>query len=342
MCARKIYINGKFLIQQESGVQAYAKGLLNEMASRKIEFEVLSPKLAPLSDVFKVKRIGKFSNSFLWEQLSLARFIKQEKDAILINFCNSASLFISNQIVTIHDLAFEKKNVKWFSIWFKLWYRFLIPRICHRAKLIFTVSEFSKKELCSCYDINPNKIKVIPNGIEICKEVSERLISDDYVLIVGANNPRKNAISIINQIDELKKRNLKLVVLHQSNKVFKEEHLVENPDVIYLNNVSKKDYDSLIKHSKALIYPSLYEGFGIPILESLCLKIPVICSDLEVFRESFGNLPIYFNLSTLSEFPKALDKIDSISISDDDVDKLKSQFSFSKSVSLILNSLEEI
>lgn len=342
MYPKNIYINGKFLLQQESGVQAYAMGILNAMASQNINFEILAPKSLTLSDNFKVKHIGVFSNKLLWEQISLPLFIKRQKDAILINFCNSAPLLSKNQIVTIHDLAFEKRNVKWFSRSFELLYRFLIPRICKSSKFVFTVSEFSRKEIISHYKIDAHKVIVIPNGFFNPGEIIGKQINDDYILLLGGNNPRKNASCITSQIDEIEKRGLKLVILGQDNTIFNNKHKLTNTNIIYLNHVSKQKYYSLLKYSKALIYPSLYEGFGIPILESLCMKVPVVCNDLEVFRESYDDLPIYFNALHAREFERALDKIPSFTISDDDVIKLKAKYSFNNSVSLILKTLEKV
>ena len=340
MYTNKIYINGKFLTQQESGVQAYARGIINALILHKIDFEILTPKSVQLSDKFKTRQIGIFSSITLWEQISLPRFMNRQKDAVLINFCNSAPLFSKNQIVTIHDLAFELRGVKWFSRSFELWYRYLIPRICKTSKIIFTVSQFSKQQIISTYKINPDKVFVIPNGIEIPLKVSDRIISEDYLLMIGGNNPRKNVWCVITQIDDIVSRGLKLVILGHDDFLFRKKGRFNHPGIIYIDYVSKDDYYSLIKHSKALVYPSLYEGFGVPILECLCMKIPVICNDLIVFRESFNDLPIYFDANDMLKFKSALGEISSFSISDEEVNKLMSNFSFSNSVSLILKTLE--
>ena len=338
----KIYINGKFLTQQSTGVQAYAFGMMEAMKRQNIPFEVLSPKSTELSDSFNAKKIGFFSNLNLWEQCSLPFFVNKQSNSILINFCNSAPLYAKHQIVTIHDLAFEQKDVKWFSFGFRRWYRFLIPRIVKTAKVIFTVSEFSKKEIITHYKVNSKNIKVIPNGLYANIKIASQQIQENYVLLVGGNNPRKNAVFIIEQIEKIEKLGLKLVILNAGNSVFDSSEIAIHPSIIQLNYVATEQYYSLIKYAKALIYPSLYEGFGIPILESLCLKTPVICSDLLVFRESYGDLPLYFGPTNSSEFSKALEKLEDVVISDLDVEKLKQKYSFDESVSLILKTLQEL
>lgn len=340
--ALKLYINGKFLTQQSTGVQAYAIGILEAMKRQNIAFEVLVPKSVPLSDRFNMKHIGSFSNANIWEQCYLPRHINKQPHSILINLCNSAPLLAKNQIVTIHDLAFEQKGVNWFSNKFKKWYRFLIPKIAKSARVIFTVSEFSKQEIISHYKINKEKIRVIPNGLNTHIHVAPRQIDGDYILLIGGNNPRKNAISVIAQIEAIKKLGYKLVILNSENAVFNSFDKTKHSSIIHLDYTTQEHYYSLIKYAKALVYPSLYEGFGIPILESLCLQTPVICSDLLVFRESFENLPIYFNTSDPSDFFSALERLYTSTISDLAVEKLKQKYSFDESVSLILKTLQEI
>ncbi|MBL7936181.1 MAG: glycosyltransferase family 4 protein, partial [Bacteroidia bacterium] len=248
------------------------------MKKQNIAFEVLVPKSVQLSDRFNMKHIVSLSNANIWEQYSLPNYVNKQPYCILINLCNSAPLLAKNQIVTVHDLAFEQTGVNWFSNKFKRWYRFLIPRIVKSAQFIFTVSEFSKQEIISHYKVNKEKIRVIQNGLNTHIHAASRQIDGDYILLVGGNNPRKNAISIITQIEAIKKLGYKLVILNSENAVFNSSEKTIHPSIIYLNHASSEQYYSLIKYAKALVYPSLYEGFGIPILESLCLQTPVICS----------------------------------------------------------------
>ena len=342
MSISKIYINGKFLTQQKTGVQAYALGFLDALNRRNISFEVLMPDSSWQSDRFIVKKIGFFTNSHFWEQISLPYFISKQPGCILVNLCNSAPLFCKNQVITIHDLAFERKGVNWFSKKFKLWYRFLIPRVAKSAKCIFTVSEFSKHEISKYYNIKSNRIKVLVNGLKQNIKISERLINENYLLLIGNGNTRKNTSFVLNNISEIEKLGFKVVVITNKLKIFKTNENIVHKSIIYKNYVNDEDYFSLIKYSKGLIYPSLYEGFGIPILEALTLNVPVICSDLPVFRESFMDLPIYFKLNDSVDLIKAIEKIKEVNISDSDVDELKQKFSFDETVSLFLNTLKEL
>jgi glycosyltransferase involved in cell wall biosynthesis len=335
-----LYINGKFLFQQKSGVQSFARGILASLVKQNTSFIILIPPL-PCSE-FKenTQPVGLFSNLMLWEQFSLPNYISKQKHAILLNLCNSAPLLSKNQFITIHDLAFEVRNVNWFSNSFKLWYRFLIPRICKSAKHIFTVSDFSKTELISQYTIPENKITIIPNGVSDLIISNHQFIKDKYILLVGSNNPRKNTQAVINNIELISANGLKLVILSSYASVFTQEKRNTHSAIIYLDFLEDEDYYALIKNSQALIYPSFYEGFGIPILESLCLKTPVICSDLNVFKQSFADLPVYCNTFSKKEFNNALTQISKKEITQLDVENLTNRYNFNTSVSLILKTLE--
>lgn len=337
-----VYINGKFLCQQTTGVQSYARAMLASLRLLNVDVRILTPKTAPTTDKYHVTKVGFFSNLVLWEQISLPFYMRKQTNAVLINFCNSAPLWYGNQIVTIHDLAFEKREVPWFSFFFKTWYRFLIPKICSNSLRVFTVSDFSKKELVARYKLPEQKVEIVPNAFVPIKESAERKTKENYVLMIGAGNPRKNVKWVLDRIKEIEDRGLKLVLITSRSDVFATYELSSSPSVIVLDHVSHTEYYSLIRHCTALIYPSLYEGFGIPILESLCLGRPAICNDLPVFRESFGTLPIYLDLLQENSLSEALSKTESWSISDEEIDSLKLRFNMERSGQLIVKTLKQL
>ena len=336
-----VYINGKFLCQQTTGVQTYALAMLEALKLLHVDIQILTPKVELLTDKYQVKKTGFFSKLGLWEQLSLPHFMRKQKGAVLLNFCNSAPLLCTKQIVTIHDLAFEQKQ-SWFTITFRIWYRYLIPRVCQRALRIFTVSNFSKNELTKRYQIDERKIEVIPNAYPPPPVYSTRKIREDYVLLIGADNPRKNAAWVLERIAEIEQQGLVLVLLGTRTGAFLNVPEVEHPSVRTIDYVSQQDYYSLLYHCTALIYPSLYEGFGIPVLEGLSLKRPVICNDLPVFRESFGDLPIYLNLNQEKSLLLALKKSENWAIKEEDLELLKARYNPEESAKRILQSLNTI
>ena len=218
----------------------------------------------------------------------------------------------------------------------------MIPRICRNSKMVFTVSGFSKNEIIKHYHIPESKINVVPNGLPEMITGNGPVIDGKYLLMTGAGNPRKNAMSVIRHISLIEQKGYKLVVLKNNADVFATAALPEHPAIVYLNDVTNTDYFFLLKNAKALIYPSLYEGFGIPILESLCLGTPVIATDLDVFHESFGNLPLYFRPEDAGSFEKALQIIEKKEIPAAEIKQLKNNFNFDHAASQVLKHLETL
>lgn len=337
----KVYINGRFLSQERSGVQYFASGIVPELMNLYPEAVLLSPKKIAHDSKLNHQKIG-FLNGVLWEQISLPLFLLGKKDHLLINLCNSAPLFLTNNIVTVHDLAFEQKDKKWFNSNFKKWYQFLIPRICKSAKLIFTVSSFSKKEIEKHYTISAERIKVITNGILEIKTPEIKKTEFPYLLITSINDPRKNVSWIIQNMDLISANGYKLVMIKNNSKIFADINLTSNPNIQVKEYLSDEAYLELLKNASALLYPSEYEGFGIPILESLIVGTPVIASNLEVFQESFGTLPIYFEQGNKVSFEKAIEKIQDSKISVEDQQQLKERFNFKRSAQEMVKQIDAL
>lgn len=328
----KLVINGRFLTQPSSGVQNYALGMLKALEKAGVSFEIASPK----SDKPGVL------NSFLWEQFFLPRYVKSQPGAFLLNFCNSAPISLQQQAVTIHDVAFEHDPGSWFKSSFRVWYKYLIPRICKKAQLVFTVSEFSKTELIRQYQLNEAKIYIIPNGLPEFRFDETFNLPANYIVLTGIENPRKNTDWILENSAVFEKFGLKILLLKQDAGVFGTFTLPNKPSIEVIQNCSPAQYFQILKHAKALIYPSLYEGFGIPVLESLCLGVPVVASNLPVFKESFGALPCYFNNGDVQGLKIALEKALKTTISEKDIQLLKNKYNFETSVSVLLKKIETL
>lgn len=298
----KYYINGRFLTQRITGVQRYAREmtlaldqLLQERTSDQNEYTILAPK--NVIDTLPCKRI-RFKvcghlTGHLWEQIDLPHYAK---DGYLLNFCNCAPLFKKNQAVTIHDAAIAAFPSA-YSWKFRLWYRIMYTVLGKRLNTIFTVSNFSRNELNKYFGIPKEKIHVTYNGVEHLKDIQpdDRILTKipkDYVLAVSSQNPTKNFKLVLEAAEQLPEVNF--VIAGGSNaKVFngKEEKALVN--VHYVGYVSDQELVSLYRHAKVFIYPSLYEGFGIPPLEALLNGCPVIVSDQASLPEICGDTVEY-------------------------------------------------
>jgi glycosyltransferase involved in cell wall biosynthesis len=328
-----VYINGKFLCQKATGVQKYALGVSMALQKLHPDIVVIAPKGSADCEGLKVIRKG-WGSGFFWEQLWLPWFMWFHRGALLLNFCNTAPLLLKRQIVTIHDLAFLK-NKEWLSASFRLWYKFLIPRICKRSVKIITVSECIRQEISEVYAVPVEKIVVVPNGLPNMAYDETSPYPFPYLLLTGIYNPRKNASFVISQLPEIKKRNYHVVGTGSDAGIYGNEEFAQDEYLHLLGFVDDKTYYTVLKHAAALVFPSGYEGFGIPVLEALMLGTMVVLPDIPVYRESFGNLPLYYTLNDSESFIKSLDKIDVHKPGINELLNLKNKFNFDKSAEIL-------
>jgi glycosyltransferase involved in cell wall biosynthesis len=319
---KKIYINGRFLTQNITGVQRYAveivkaldKYLSDNKLSDEYEFEIVCPKNIKQKLILKnikIKQIGKLKGH-LWEQIELPLYVKNR---FLFNFCNCAPLIKKNQIVTIHDVAVCVVPYAYSKI-FCIWYKFMYRILTFRLKKMFTVSEFSKKELNKYFNIPLEKVEVTYNGIDHMKNIkpSEKIFSkfgiekNNYVLAVSSLNPSKN-FKLILETAKISPE-INFVIAGSTNSaVFKEQGLEIASNVKFIGYVSDEDLVALYKYASCFVYPSIYEGFGIPPLEAMYFNCPVILSDIEVFKEIYGDNVLYCELNNVNVFKEKILKL---------------------------------
>lgn len=320
---KKIFVNARFLTQQISGVQRFAIEISKELKKIGYPITFLAPRNifhTELAKELEVETLGVL-NGYFWEQIELQSYVFFKK-GLLISFCNTAPLFLKNQIVTVHDLCF-RIYPQWFSKPFSLIYNFMIPKICNNSKAIITVSETSKKELHHELGIPARKIHVIYNGVaEVfrkCIDSNELPTREDYVLVVSSHHPRKNFERLIKAFD-LIDQDVKLYIVGNVNKNFNSRKLKSDRNIVILEDVSDQDLVKYYKFAKVFVFPSLYEGFGIPIIEAMIMNVPVCVSDIQVFHEICGDNAVYFDPMDMNdirnkivsalEFPLSPDKMD--------------------------------
>lgn len=318
----KVYINGRFLTQRMTGAQRYAlemtkaiDGLIgSDIISKDIEYFVIAPSntlyLPELHNI-KIIRKGRLCGH-AWEQIELPFYTM---DGFLINFCNCAPLMKRNQTVTLHDAA-SSAMPRALSWKFRAWYKFLFIWLGKSLNTIFTVSEFSKKELNKYYSIPLNKIHVTYNGIDHIKRIKEDesiisrkgLNNKNYVLAVSSLNPYKNFPLILEVARYMP--DVEFIIAGGSNaKVFKNVGLNVPANARFIGYVSDEELMALYRHASVFVYPSLYEGFGIPPLEAMACGCPVVVSDIEVFHEVYGDSVEYCGCHNISQWVDALTKI---------------------------------
>lgn len=300
-----IVINARFLCQHVSGVQRFAFEVSSRLKKLNKNVVFVCPNQIVRHDWAKELEpiiIGTKAGH-TWEQIELAKYLLQNKNPLLLNLGNTGPVFYKNQITVMHDVAYLAYPEN-FSMSFRLWYSIMSHFICKNAKKIITVSNFSKSEIERYLKCPSDKIEVAYNGLSRLPEAKAHANQNNYFLIVGNLDPRKNitrAIKAFYLANIPKNIKLKIVGLH--SKVFANVDIHNNEQVEYLGQQDDESLASLYKGAIALLYPSIYEGFGLPPLEAMSNGCPVIASDIKVLKEVLGDDALFadpFNESAIS------------------------------------------
>jgi glycosyltransferase involved in cell wall biosynthesis len=296
-----IYINARFLTQTITGVQRYAIEISKELKllyDNKITF--VSPPNIIHFDIAKelnAKIVGEH-RGHLWEQISLPHFLKKEGSPLLISFSGCGLLNYKNQIITIHDVSF-RRHPEWFTKSYLHYYNFMIPRIAAKAHAIITVSEFSKGEIADVLGIEQNRIEVIYNAVSKNNKIqnfsNSNIFLNNYILAVSSLEPRKNFSRLVEAFNGIGDKNVKLYIIGKQFKVFSTLKLQKEitKSVIFTGYLDESKLKDMYKKALFLIYPSLYEGFGLPPIEAMSFGCPVIASDIPAIHEICESAVLY-------------------------------------------------
>ena len=224
-------------------------------------------------------------------------------------------------IQTIHDiipLLFRNTHEKAVKLAFK----YFLPSIVKNADKIIAVSESTKRDLINTLGVPRDKIKVIYEGASNIYRpvkgnvIKERFGTENYILYVGALEPKKNLITLIRAFSEAKKKGVKedLVLVGKDGWKYKEvydeiERLDLTADVLITGYVELKDLPYIYSSAKVFVMPSLYEGFGLPVLEAMSCGTPVITSDRGSFPEIVGNAGITIDALDSEKFADAISNV---------------------------------
>lgn len=298
-------INGKFLTQKITGIQRYARELLAEFDKliNRNEIELAVPSDAkdiPEYKNIRVVKIGRL-HGLLWEMISFPRYVRKKR-AVALNFCNVTPFFLKPGFTAVHDIMYRVNPSHYTSLRNRIsryWHMLQYSYIAKHEEKIITVSNFSKHEIEKYYPASKGKITVIPSAwqhilnIEDSKDWQKRypfLADKKFFFSLATLSKNKNCRWII----EAAKKNPDYLFAIAGKHY--ETIYNEIPSNVYmLGYVSDEDACALMKHCRAFIFPSFYEGFGLPPLEALALGAEVISSNAASLPEVFGESVRYIN-----------------------------------------------
>lgn len=299
-------INARFATQATTGVQRVAA----EIESR---LTVPKRRVAP-------KRRLPGHAAHAWEQAALPILARGQ---LLWSPCNTGPVAVRNQIVTIHDAA-AFDHPEWFSRGFAGLYHALLPRLARRVRRIVTVSCYSRDRLAANFGISPNRIDVVYNGVDPIFSPRPRSQTDAvlktygiegsrYFIAVATREPRKNLVLLLQAWASIRDRlplDFRLLLVGKSGaaNVFAGAQPTVPVDerVITTGYVPDGDLPALLSGATALIYPSLYEGFGLPLLEAMACGTAVVTTRLTSLPEVAGDDAIYVDAIDPSDLARQL------------------------------------
>lgn len=312
-------VNGRYLTQKATGVHRYAFEICNKLHEMGVDFHVAVPnEIHPdYKFSFKVVKCGSL-NTHLWEQISLPRYLKRIGSPLLISFTGCGPINYSNQIMTIHDVSHERYP-EWFSKNYYRFYHYMMPRIGKKAHAVLTVSEFSKKEIVDTLGINAEKIHVVHSNVPFHNKPSKEEIlsftrnpeAERYILAVSSMDPRKNFIRLVEAFDKIKDKSVKLYIIGMSFKAFNTPDLQKliGENVHLPGYIPDEKLQTMYQNALLSVYPSLYEGFGLPPLESMTYGCPVINSDIPALREVSQDAALYVNPYNVEDITQKIEQL---------------------------------
>jgi glycosyltransferase involved in cell wall biosynthesis len=322
---RTIYINGRFLEQPVTGVQRYcrellraldemlAAGQLDPSGSRLICLASRAARDLPDWKWIQTQTIGQWTGN-LWEQIDLPLAVGRE---LCFSPANVGPYFLPGQVVTIHDASvFAVPQA--YSLPFRWKHRTLYRRLGQTARAVITVSDHSRRELERWCGIRPEKIRVIAEGREHIlrvpadETVFERLQigSRPFFLCVGSNSPHKNFSLVLQALKLWDSRDSELIIAGGDfSKVFQEQGYPLPKNARRVGYLQDSELRALYQRAAGFIFPSLYEGFGLPPLEAMTCGCPVLCSNASSLPEVGGDAVLYFDPSNAAQLAGLMEKL---------------------------------
>lgn len=315
-----IYINGKFVAQATTGVQRVAASLVTALDTlpevAKGGWVLLHPRgvVPPRLGRIGARPVGAANlPPHVWEQLVLPW---AARDGMLLNLAGSAPAFARRQLCEVHDAAVFDDPVT-YTRQFRVWYRCMFQWLAWRRVPFLTVSEFSRLNLMRHLKLDASDIAVLPNGADHLDAVVAdpgvlhrlALQQTTYLLVVAGDSASKNLPRLLQAFSRLPPSMCcKLVMVGDANRrVFRQAACGSDPvGVLRAGRVADPELKTLYQHAAALVIPSLYEGFGLPVVEAMRLGCPVVASNAAALPEVCAGAALLFDPSSIDAITAAL------------------------------------
>jgi glycosyltransferase involved in cell wall biosynthesis len=217
--------------------------------------------------------------------------VRARRDGLDVLHCPTQRAPVRSRVplvVTFHDLA-VLRHPETFNRWTRTYSRLALPRVVRAARRVIAVSEFTKRELLELLDVPEEKVRVIPNAVGPPFRADGEAASGDYVLAVSTLEPRKNLPRLVEAYQRASLNGLPLLVAGAAGWGGVR---VEGDGVQWLGEVEDEELARLYRGASCVAYVSLYEGFGLPVLEAMACGAPVVAARNEASKEVAGSAAV--------------------------------------------------
>lgn len=311
-----IVINARFLTQELRGVQRFAEQTCLALAQLRDDVVFVAPhgiKMQDSAKALNVQCIGSHSGH-LWEQLDLPLYLRRHGNPLLVSLCSTAPLFYGNQIATHHDVTYVRHPESYTRL-FRLLYRTMTPIMLSRIRSLLTVSNFSKGEISQFYNYPENKIFVVPNAVSGAFQPGPPLRDQpEYLLAVSSPSAHKNFSRMIQAFLMLRDHDdVQLRIVGGASDVFADDNLQRlasrDSRIRFLGRLNDDELIGQYQGATAFVFPSLYEGFGIPPLEAQACGCPVLAANAASIPEVLQASALYFDPMDTTHMAAAMERI---------------------------------
>ena len=269
----------------------------------------------------------KASRLYFWEQASLPWYLAKDKVDLFHSTANTLPFIQScPTVLTLHDMILSERDEGESNHMLFYWRR-MIPWCIRKSARIITVSEHSKRDILRILRVAEANIHVIHSGVDdfyhcldpaaAATAAATEQLPDQFIFLIGAASPRKNVQRAIDAFIELKQRlNLPTkLVMTVSNPAQKEVWLRQltghrlQDEVVFLNYITPEKLRLIYNRAAVFVYPSLYEGFGLPLLEAMACGAPVVSSNTSCLPEIAGESALYFEPQSSGSIAQAIESV---------------------------------
>lgn len=275
----RVLINGRFLTQPVTGVQRFATEIAIRITDRRDDVAVAAPRGHLEQRLGPLVQAGRFHGQ-LWEQLDLPGMVRELGNPLVLSLTNTGPLRVGRQIVTQHDIT-RIRYPQSYSRRFRLTYRAITGPLVRRSAAVVTVSDFSRGEIAGHFGVPAARIVVVPNAAgEAFRPAAHS--GAGYLLAVASPSAHKNLGLLLEAYRQYRELVADPLPLHLAGTPT--GHLRGDvprrdvPGVRDFGRVSDAQLVDLYQQATVFVFPSLYEGFGLPALEAQQCGVPVVAA----------------------------------------------------------------